>query len=433
MNKPVISSIAAALCGVAAVGGSEVTPLEPVAEAGSYAGQALDVQGNLVAAGHKIDDQFVVRFYEHSPAGWLPTETIPIGARRAVSLAFGNGFLGVALAGTGNAGLVLEPSEAGWAVAAELVNPDPSRFNSFSLAAASDQAVFIACNDATQQYRDAVLVYERGAEGWQHFQTIAPSSVVCTLFAEDIDAKGDMLVVGATRVLGCSGGGQHGAHVYLRGESSWGHLTALQSGDTNGKWVACDGEYVVSWSSITGPNSTFDYLKLWRRSGTSFADAGSIYSGDWGYDIYFPEGMQIADGILSFGTCGGYWGCQTNSTTNRAVYTAQQDGNYWRLGSPVTIPSGYGSAGFGRTTKMGGGSLLIGAPAYSGSRGAVFQTPLADTLACPADLNGDGDVGVDDLGRVLSDWGGTGRTDLDGDSTVGVSDLLRVIGAWGDC
>ena len=171
----------------------------------------------------------------------------------------------------------------------------------------------------------------------------------------------------------------------------------------------------------------------YRLNGNTFSSDGSISSGDWGYDIYFPEGMQIAEGILSFGTCASYWGCQTNTTTNRTVYTAQKDGNYWRLGTSVTIPTGYGLSGFGRNTKMGGGSLLIGAPAYSGSQGVVFQTPLAETLFCPADLNGDGNVNVNDILRVISDWGGTGRADLNGDSVVNVTALLSLLDSWGDC
>ena len=241
------------------------------------------------------------------------------------------------------------------------------------------------------------------------------------------------MVVGATRVLGCSGGSLHGAYVYIRGEEQWELSTTLQEGDSNGKWVACDNETVVSWSSVTGPNSTFDYLKIWSRNGSSFTSNGSISSGNWGYDIYFPEGMQISDGIISFGTCNSFWGCQTNTTTNRTVYTAQRDGNYWRLGTPVTIPSGYGSAGFGRNTKMSGGSLLIGSPAYSGSSGVVFQTPLAGTLFCPADLNGDGNVSVNDVLRIISNWGGEGREDLDGNSVVNVTDLLSLFDSWGAC
>jgi hypothetical protein len=191
-------------------GGDELTPLEPTAETGSYAGQALDAQGNTAAVGHKIDGSYAIRFYEHSTKGWNQTEVVEIGSRRSVSLAFGEGFLGVALSG---AGVVLEPSKSGWTVISELQNPDTSRFNSFSLAAASDQAIFISCNDTTQQYRDAVLVYERVAGEWQYIQTIAPQSASCTLFAGDIDAAGDMMVVGATGVLGCSGGNVRGAYV----------------------------------------------------------------------------------------------------------------------------------------------------------------------------------------------------------------------------
>jgi hypothetical protein len=433
MKLVTMSALSVGICSVAALGGGSLTPLEPMAEFGSYAGQALDVDGNLAAVGHKVDGTYALRFYEHSQAGWLLSETASIGSRRAVSLAFGEGFIGAALGGSGIAGVVLEPGEDGWAVAAELINPDASRFNGFSLAAAGDDAIFIACNDSTQQYRDAVLVYERVKGTWQHVQTIAPSSAVCTLFGEDIDAAGDLLVIGATRVLSCSGGSQRGAHVYLRGETDWQHATTLQSGDTNGKWVACDRDNVVSWCSITGPNSTFDYLQAWHRSGESFQSYGSLSSGSWGYDIYFPEGMQIADGVLSFGTCSGFWGCQTNSTTNRTVYTAQRDGNYWRMGNAVTVPSGYASSGFGRTTQMGGGSLLIGAPAYGGSRGVVFAMPLGDALPCPADLNGDGNVDVNDLIDIIDQWGSSGRADLNGDSVVNAEDLLRVLAMWGEC
>tara|TARA_X000001036_G_scaffold362211_1_gene345736 strand:- start:3328 stop:4620 length:1293 start_codon:yes stop_codon:yes gene_type:complete len=425
------------LCAVLTVlfsnGENELTPLEPTSEVGSYAGQALDAQGNVAAVGHKIGSSYAIRFYEHSTKGWNQAEIVAIGSRRSVSLAFGEDFLGAALLGSGATGVVLEPSKSGWAVIAELQNPDPSRFNSFSLAAASDQAIFISCNDAAQQYRDAVLVYERVAGKWQHIQTIAPESASCTLFGGDIDAAGDMVVIGATRVLGCSGGNVHGAYVYIRGEDQWELSTTLQDGDSNGKWVACDHETVVSWCSITGPNSTFDYLEIWNRDGNSFTSSGSISSGSWGYDIYFPEGMQIAEGIISFGACNSFWGCQTNTTTNRTVYTAKQDGNYWRLGNPVTIPSGYGSTGFGRNTKMSGGSLLIGSPAYAGSSGVVFQTPLAATLFCPADLNEDGNVNVNDILRIISKWGGEGREDLNGDSVVNVLDLLSLLDTWGAC
>ena len=61
---------------------------------------------------------------------------------------------------------------------------------------------------------------------------------------------------------------------------------------------------------------------------------------------------------------------------------------------------------------------------------------------CPADLDGDGTVGVKDLLILLGDWGpclNCGNcgvecaADLDCDCDVGVSDLLILLGDWGPC
>jgi hypothetical protein len=54
------------------------------------------------------------------------------------------------------------------------------------------------------------------------------------------------------------------------------------------------------------------------------------------------------------------------------------------------------------------------------------------TPTCPADLNGDGVVDVDDLLIVLGAWGTPGG-DVNGDTTTDVDDLLIVLGAWGPC
>ena len=52
---------------------------------------------------------------------------------------------------------------------------------------------------------------------------------------------------------------------------------------------------------------------------------------------------------------------------------------------------------------------------------------------CP-DINGDGEVGTDDLLTIISYWGSTDDdADVTGDGIVGTDDLLMVIGAWGPC
>jgi len=52
---------------------------------------------------------------------------------------------------------------------------------------------------------------------------------------------------------------------------------------------------------------------------------------------------------------------------------------------------------------------------------------------CPADLNGDGDVGAPDLAGLLGNWDGAGAGDLNGDGAVGAADLAAMLSAWGAC
>ncbi len=53
---------------------------------------------------------------------------------------------------------------------------------------------------------------------------------------------------------------------------------------------------------------------------------------------------------------------------------------------------------------------------------------------CPEDINGDGDVGPQDLALLLGAWNTTDEaSDLDGDGTVGAQDLAILLGAWSAC
>ncbi len=67
--------------------------------------------------------------------------------------------------------------------------------------------------------------------------------------------------------------------------------------------------------------------------------------------------------------------------------------------------------------------------------GVRFEAPLdgpAD-CPCPADLDGSGTVGFEDVVAVTAAWGGGGAADLDGDGAVALGDLLLVLAAWGPC
>ncbi|MCH2141651.1 MAG: hypothetical protein MK077_01460 [Phycisphaerales bacterium] len=60
---------------------------------------------------------------------------------------------------------------------------------------------------------------------------------------------------------------------------------------------------------------------------------------------------------------------------------------------------------------------------------------ICNPSPCPADVDGDDVVGVDDLLEILGTWGQTGSLpgDVNGDGIINVDDVLIVIGAWGPC
>jgi hypothetical protein len=60
---------------------------------------------------------------------------------------------------------------------------------------------------------------------------------------------------------------------------------------------------------------------------------------------------------------------------------------------------------------------------------------IPDECECPADVDGDGTVGFDDVLAVLSAWGPCAAcpADVDDSGSVGFTDLLTVLSAWGPC
>ncbi|MHC4082738.1 MAG: S8 family serine peptidase, partial [Planctomycetota bacterium] len=71
----------------------------------------------------------------------------------------------------------------------------------------------------------------------------------------------------------------------------------------------------------------------------------------------------------------------------------------------------------------------------AGVDGFEVFTYTCGQLDCPADIDGDGDVGVTDFLELLAAWGpNPGHpADIDGDGEVGVTDFLELLAAWGPC
>ncbi len=60
---------------------------------------------------------------------------------------------------------------------------------------------------------------------------------------------------------------------------------------------------------------------------------------------------------------------------------------------------------------------------------------IPDGCDCPADVDGDGAVGITDFLALLAAWGSNpGHTaDIDNDGVVGILDFLTLLSDWGPC
>ena len=98
----------------------------------------------------------------------------------------------------------------------------------------------------------------------------------------------------------------------------------------------------------------------------------------------------------------------------------------------------------GGGTSIGGDFVLsgtIGQPDAGVMTGGDFQLAggcwcAAGGMApCPADLNNDDKVNIDDLFAVLAAWGicDDCPEDLNDDGVVNIDDLFEVLAAWGPC
>lgn len=139
-------------------------------------------------------------------------------------------------------------------------------------------------------------------------------------------------------------------------------------------------------------------------------------TGDGPITISFCEadgGSTAVNTVISVITdCAGFVvACNNDSCGTRSKVTFQA-----RCGASYKIAIG----------TRAGSSPASGTGIFRVSQSGTCATP------CPADLNGDGDVGAQDLAALLGSWDAP-QGDLNGDGTTNAQDLAAMLSAWGPC
>ena len=239
-------------------------------------------------------------------------------------------------------------------------------------------------------------------------------------------------------------------------EASNGSWTAGSTGDTatNGIWVCADPfgtSFGATGSKCQSENdhTAVPGVKAWitgngTASGTNSTartqadvDGGTASLVSAAYDLSAAPGARVSywrwfaawqsNGVASTGDTMEVQVSGDNGTTWVPVETVTTNAGDWVersfLVSDFITPTSQVRFRF-RASDTGTDSTVE----------AGVDDFRIDTYTCnlnnPADLNNNGAVGGDDLGLMLSNWGGSGLGDLNHDGIVGGDDLGQLLAAW---
>jgi len=181
----------------------------------------------------------------------------------------------------------------------------------------------------------------------------------------------------------------------------------------NGQWV-----FGIGRSAYSGGT-------MWRWSvETGLQPVGTSPSTGNGYAVATNfDGSKVLCFYGIMGSSGSFMWTADNGYTSLATLAANagvQIPDGWQLNLPLGMSDD--------------GLTIVGTA--SGPQGtSPFVLDLRPTAQpCPADLDGDGQVGATDVATLLGQWGAFGGSaDLDGNGEVASADLAIMLGAWGPC
>lgn len=196
---------------------------------------------------------------------------------------------------------------------------------------------------------------------------------------------------------------------------------------------------IADYSFTTAPGSALLRIDLAHSRSSAlghFASSGAVVA----FVLASPLPYELTGEYVYVGDESAHYEVSLYSTG--CIYCGVQNMNSPGTATVGTLPDGPLPGGpTSGVLPAGTYSLLLGSFIYANlgqgpAEANGFVQLQLGAVPCPADTDGDGDVGILDFLDVLAHWGPCEApcpTDVIPDGDVGINDLLALLAAWGPC
>ena len=296
----------------------------------------------------------------------------------------------------------------------------------------------------------AAYIFRRDGAGiWNEVATLSASDGAANdLFGISVSISGDTAIVGA---WGDDDNGSLSGSAYIFDEdepsdqNGWGEVEKL---------TASDGAMFDFFGGAVAISMDTAVVGAFGDGG--FAGSAYIFERDaggadqWGQtakltasDATGSDQFGISVSIRGEGVVVGAFGDDDDGFESGSAYLFRKPSGGWQNATTeddkITASDAAAGDEFGFFVSFSGDLVIVGAHFNDDNGTSSGSAYIFDGVCpCPADLDGDGAVGVKDLLILLGAWGPCGDcadcpADVDGDCVVGVKDLLVLLGDWFNC
>ncbi len=445
--------------GAAVLAQTEVDKLNAL-DAGSFDeyGVSVSISGNAAVVGAPQDDDAggatgAAYVYRFDGASWnqqakLTASDLDSGDQFGLNVGISGDVIVVGsprdddLGGSSGSAYIFRFDGASWNQEAKLNALDAAANDQFGTSVAIDGASIVIgaiMDDDTFSSSGSAYVFTFDGAAWsQQAKLVASDPADIAQFGKSVAIDGDTVVVGAWQDddVGFFTGS---AYVYTRAGALWMQEQKLVADDpAEFRWfgksvaISADAILVGTYGDRGNDLSESGGVYFFRKVGPTWVLQGNPNASDPAANDQFGWTVAISGDVALVGSH------QDDDVgeNSGSVYVFRFDGAAWNEDVKINASDGAAGEEFGESVSMSGTDAIIGArfgnaPVVASS-GAAYVFDVS--AHCPADFNGDGNVGSADFAILLGSWGpGGGVADLNSDGNVGSADLALLLGQWGLC